>query len=97
MRTTNVPLCIILNSPLFMPKLFNTLEISKEAKDEWLITLSTGNDIGIDPQRLILSIFLLHWVRNLFPPQALHPLANGLLFLIIILLRQGSAYQKQSP
>ena len=39
-----------------------------------------GNDIGVDPKGLTLSIFLLHRVRNLFPPQALHPLANGLLF-----------------
>ena len=36
-------------SPLFMPKLFNTLAISKEAQDEWLVTLSTGNDIGVCP------------------------------------------------
>ena len=32
-----------------------------------------GNYIGFDPIR-----FLLRRVRSLFPPQALHPLANGL-------------------
>ena len=39
-----------------------------------------GNYVGFDPTR-----FLLHRVRNLFPPQALHPLANGLFHKEILL------------